>query len=74
MLRRLLCLLGLYLMISTAAATPAAVKPSTSGDSGVWYEIFVRSWYDTNGDGIGDLNALPPSSTICSHWASAASG
>ncbi|MEP7186458.1 MAG: hypothetical protein ABI767_11535, partial [Rhodanobacter sp.] len=24
--------------------------------SGVWYEIFVRSWYDTNDDGIGDLN------------------
>jgi alpha-amylase len=23
--------------------------------SGVYYEIFVRSWYDTNGDGIGDL-------------------
>ncbi len=26
--------------------------------SGVWYEIFVRSWYDTNGDGIGDLNGV----------------
>jgi hypothetical protein len=24
--------------------------------SGVWYEIFVRAWYDTVGDGIGDLN------------------
>ncbi|HXE77020.1 MAG TPA: alpha-amylase family glycosyl hydrolase, partial [Rhodanobacter sp.] len=26
--------------------------------SGVWYEIFVRSFYDTNGDGIGDLNGV----------------
>ncbi|HET8763985.1 MAG TPA: alpha-amylase family glycosyl hydrolase [Rhodanobacter sp.] len=24
----------------------------------MWYEIFVRSWYDTNGDGIGDLNGV----------------
>lgn len=26
--------------------------------NGVWYEIFVRSFYDTNGDGIGDLNGV----------------
>ena len=24
----------------------------------VFYEIFVRSFYDSNGDGIGDLNGL----------------
>jgi glycosidase len=24
----------------------------------VWYEIFVRAWYDTDGDGIGDLNGV----------------
>lgn len=24
----------------------------------VWYEIFVRSFYDSNGDGIGDLNGV----------------
>jgi glycosidase len=24
----------------------------------VYYEVFVRSWYDTNGDGIGDLNGV----------------
>ena len=34
---------------------PASEKPPGSG---VWYEIFVRSWYDTNGDGIGDLNGV----------------
>lgn len=35
-------------------ATPAPDAPS----SGVYYEIFVRAWYDTNGDGIGDLNGV----------------
>jgi glycosidase len=25
---------------------------------GVYYEIFVRSFYDTNGDGVGDLNGV----------------
>lgn len=33
---------------------PSSGQPS----SGVWYEIFVRSWYDTSGDGIGDLNGV----------------
>lgn len=26
--------------------------------SGVYYEIFVCSWYDINGDGIGDFNGV----------------
>ena len=25
---------------------------------GVWYEVFVRAYADSNGDGIGDLNGL----------------
>ncbi|WP_313906529.1 alpha-amylase family glycosyl hydrolase, partial [Salmonella enterica] len=37
------------------AAVPAA---NTQASSGVYYEIFVRAWYDTNGDGIGDLNGV----------------
>lgn len=36
----------------------ATVEKAPSGRSGVYYEIFVRSWYDTNGDGIGDLNGV----------------
>ncbi|MUT64548.1 alpha-amylase family glycosyl hydrolase [Paenibacillus sp. NEAU-GSW1] len=55
------------------AASPA-VAASAAPDSGagagtqavqvdeqpgtVYYEIFVRSFYDTNGDGIGDLNGV----------------
>ncbi|ULU25562.1 alpha-amylase family glycosyl hydrolase [Dyella terrae] len=38
------------------AAAPAPV--ANAQPSGVYYEIFVRAWYDTNGDGIGDLNGV----------------
>lgn len=51
--------------------TPAVVAPAgldgalVKGTNGlpwwndtVFYEIFVRSFYDSNGDGIGDLNGL----------------
>ncbi|GAB3786202.1 alpha-amylase family glycosyl hydrolase [Dyella agri] len=41
-----------------AAASPATEATTRTAPSGVWYEIFVRSWYDTNGDGIGDLNGV----------------
>jgi glycosidase len=27
-------------------------------DQRVFYEIFIRSYYDANGDGIGDLNGI----------------
>lgn len=40
-----------------ADAAAAADAPSAQS-SGVYYEIFVRAWYDTNGDGIGDLNGV----------------
>ena len=36
------------------AYAPAPASPH----AGVWYEIFVRAWYDTDGDGIGDLNGV----------------
>lgn len=38
---------------------PAAVYYAIDEQPGeVFYEIFVRSFYDTNGDGIGDLNGV----------------
>ncbi|WP_243050770.1 alpha-amylase family glycosyl hydrolase [Dyella sp. RRB7] len=40
------------------AAEAPAPPATTSAASGVYYEIFVRAWYDTNGDGIGDLNGV----------------
>jgi len=48
------------LMTADAAhQQPSHRAPSSSApSSGVYYEIFVRSWYDTNGDGTGDLNGV----------------
>ncbi len=40
-----------------SAATPAPVSAPHAA-SGVYYEIFVRSFADSNGDGIGDLNGI----------------
>ncbi|MFC4779297.1 alpha-amylase family glycosyl hydrolase [Paenibacillus sp. GCM10023252] len=40
---------------SDAALASYAVDEQPSS---VYYEIFVRSFYDTNGDGIGDLNGV----------------
>ena len=35
-----------------------ASRPSFSGNQGVYYEIYVGSFADSNGDGIGDLPGL----------------
>ncbi len=40
------------------AARAGAATPSRQGASGVYYEIFVRSFADSNGDGVGDLNGI----------------
>ena len=52
----------------TSQPTPSPIAPVTGLPQGsnnlpwwndtVFYEIFVRSFYDSNGDGIGDLNGL----------------
>jgi alpha-amylase len=33
-------------------------KPPLEGAYGVYYEIFVASFYDSNGDGVGDLRGI----------------
>jgi alpha-amylase len=49
---------------SSVPALPSAVCPPVSTptaqpwNDGVWYEAFVRSFADSNGDGIGDLRGL----------------
>ncbi|MCX6047229.1 MAG: alpha-amylase family glycosyl hydrolase, partial [Chloroflexi bacterium] len=39
-------------------AIPTATKPMAWWNEATFYEVFVRSFYDSNGDGIGDLNGL----------------
>ncbi|MGE5461779.1 MAG: alpha-amylase family glycosyl hydrolase, partial [Syntrophothermus sp.] len=43
--------------VPTATITPVPLPEKWWGDA-VFYEIFVRSFYDSNGDGIGDLNGI----------------
>lgn len=47
--------------LPASPAAPARQDMATAAKvprSNVYYEIFVRSWYDTNGDGIGDLDGV----------------
>ncbi|HMC55543.1 MAG TPA: alpha-amylase family glycosyl hydrolase [Gemmatimonadaceae bacterium] len=49
------------LMVAAVASMPAQQTNTDSPSwkrGGVCYEIFVRSFYDSDGDGIGDLNGL----------------
>ena len=40
------------------AATGLALNPNVWWRNGVCYEVFVRSFYDSDGDGVGDLRGL----------------
>ncbi len=42
----------------TAAVTPEKAASTVWWNDAVFYEIFVRSFYDSNGDGVGDLKGL----------------
>lgn len=44
--------------IETAAPPSETIKPASWWQSAVFYEIFVRSFFDSNGDGIGDFKGL----------------
>src|SRR4051794_12946692 len=50
---------------ATSVPTPEAISSPTRESTAtnwwnerVFYEVFVRSFYDSNGDGIGDLQGL----------------
>src|SRR5881628_3756751 len=48
---------AVVLIAASPAGQPAPPAPAWT-HGGVCYEIFVRSFFDSNGDGIGDLNGL----------------
>lgn len=52
-------LLLLVVSVGVVIGIPAAAQdePAWWGDS-VFYELFVRSFYDSDGDGIGDFNGI----------------
>src|SRR4051812_26184382 len=57
------CALTLTLGLSATAARGQAAQPNPENLKGWWknavlYEIYPRSFQDTNGDGIGDLNGI----------------
>ena len=67
MMKRLLCILSAFLLL--AASSVSAGEPATGGENSleiqsmndnhrVFYEIFVGSFSDSNGDGIGDLRGI----------------
>lgn len=49
--------LFILLALSACQSLPAA-QTGAWWNNTVFYEIFVRSFYDSNGDGIGDLNGV----------------
>lgn len=59
-LKRLILILCLFLFLFYANACTGIQKnvSRSKQDGMVYYEIFVRSFYDSNGDGIGDINGL----------------
>ncbi|NYE28252.1 glycosidase [Rhodanobacter sp. K2T2] len=53
--------LGSLLSLSVGAQAPSTAPHASDtamAPSGVYYEIFVRAFADSNGDGIGDLNGI----------------
>ena len=62
-LRFALAMLAVILVVASAPALHAQNAPSDSAthpwyQHAVFYEIYPRSFMDTNGDGIGDLNGI----------------
>lgn len=51
--------LGLTVVLSLIlSALPAALADGHPWQEGVWYEIFVRSFNDSDSDGVGDLQGV----------------
>jgi alpha-amylase len=49
---------GLAVLLLAAGAAPLAAQAPAWTRGGTCYEIFVRSFFDSDGDGVGDLKGL----------------
>ncbi len=70
MIKRIISTLLLFSFLSACAQTTPTVAPAQTAtpapetepanwwNEAVFYEIFVRSFYDTDGNGIGDFNGI----------------
>jgi len=54
----LLCFGEAIFLFSSCAPRAVETQAADWRESGVCYEIFVRSFYDSDGDGVGDLQGL----------------
>jgi alpha-amylase len=61
-MRKVLLTVLIVLMALPLLVVPITAQDEESGDTWwndrVWYEIFVRSFYDSTGDGVGDINGI----------------
>ena len=51
-------LLAVQLPVSIKSTPTVVVEQRPWWETAIFYEIFVRSFYDSNGDGIGDFNGI----------------
>ena len=56
MKKNILLLMIIFLLVGCSNSTDE--RAEVSSDNGVFYEIFVRSFSDSDGDGIGDFNGI----------------
>ncbi|KIL36759.1 alpha-amylase [Cohnella kolymensis] len=56
--RRIVSVVCVLALASAVGACSGSKAKEISAESNVYYEIFVRSFADSNGDGIGDFNGI----------------
>ena len=57
MRNHILCLLLAFILL-LGLCPAASAAAAADGPPAAWYEIFVRSFCDSDGDGLGDLNGV----------------